>query len=86
MSQLFDERVELLARGLDVGAAKATASAAETRSWHVPRSTNGRKRSPGSFARVLLAETSLPLEEIVSLTGLDIYTVVGMKLKLRASA
>ena len=85
--QRYEEALkEAIARGRDVGAAKATASAAETRSWHVPRSTNGRKRSPGSFARVLLAETSLPLEEIVSLTGLDIYTVVGMKLKLRASA
>ncbi len=43
-----------------------------------------RRRNPLSFARVLIAETSLPLTEIVSLTGLDIYRVAGMKLKMRA--
>ena len=46
---------------------------------------NSRKRDPKSHARVLLAETSLPLEEICSLTGLDIYEVVGMKLRMRAA-
>ena len=35
---------------------------------------------------MLLSETSLPLKEIVSLTGLDIYEIVGMKLKMRANA
>ncbi|MBS27339.1 MAG: hypothetical protein CL566_00180 [Alphaproteobacteria bacterium] len=44
---------------------------------------NDRKRDPVSHARVLLGETSLPLEEISNLTGLDIYEVVGMKLKMR---
>ena len=47
---------------------------------------NGRCRSPHSFARILLSETSLPLGEIVSLTGLDIYRVVGLKLKMRRAA
>lgn len=44
---------------------------------------NDRRRDPASHARVLLGETSLPLEEICNLTGLDIYEVVGMKLKMR---
>lgn len=35
-------------------------------------------------ARVLLSETSLPLREVSAITGLDIYEVVGMKLKMRA--
>lgn len=43
----------------------------------------GGKRDPVSHARVLLAETSLPMTEICALTGLDIYQVVGLKLKMR---
>ena len=35
-------------------------------------------------AAVLLSETSLPLREVSAITGLDIYEVVGMKLKMRA--
>ena len=35
---------------------------------------------------MLLKETRLPLTEIVSLTGLDIYKVVGLKLKMRPFA
>ena len=34
-------------------------------------------------ARILLTETSLRLREIVDITGLDIYQVVGLKLSLR---
>jgi hypothetical protein len=52
-------------------------------SIRVPR-RNDSKRNPHSHARVLLEETSLPLLEICSLTGLDIYEVVGLKLKMRA--
>ena len=43
------------------------------------------KRNPKSHATVLLKETSMPIEEIASLTGLDIYEVVGLKLKMRKS-
>lgn len=46
-----------------------------------PRST--RRRNPVTFAKVLLRETSLPIHEIASITQLDIYQVVGLKLKLR---
>lgn len=45
----------------------------------------GARRNGPSHARVLLMETSLPLREVADLTGLDIYQVVGMKLKLRAA-
>jgi hypothetical protein len=32
---------------------------------------------------VLLEETTLPIEEIADITGLDVYKVAGLKLKLR---
>ena len=77
------QRAKGLARqagGKPVGKAerrKEKAAAART-----PR-RNNRKRDANSHARVLLQETSLPMEEICMLTGLDIYEVVGMKLKMR---
>ena len=43
------------------------------------------KRNPKSHATVLLKETNMPIDEIASLTGLDIYEVVGLKLKMRKS-
>ena len=46
---------------------------------------NNRRMDSHRHARVLLSETSLPLQEVSAITGLDIYEVVGMKLKLRAS-
>ena len=73
---------EAIERGLDDGIrvnAGGPGRDASTR----PR---GRCRNPQSFARILLSETSLPLGEIVSLTGLDIYRVVGLKLKMRSAA
>lgn len=45
---------------------------------------NASRRNPHSHAQILLKETSLPMLEICSLTGLDIYEVVGLKLKMRA--
>jgi len=45
---------------------------------------NASKRNPQSHAQVLLKETSMPMLEICSLTGLDIYEVVGLKLNMRA--
>ncbi len=49
-------------------------------------SSSQAQRSPSSHAHVLLAETSFSLAEIVNLTGLDIYQVVGLKLKMRSAA
>lgn len=54
-------------------------------------STRGRRSQPrssramprGDFARVLLLETGLPLRDIAEITELNIYEVVGLKLKLR---
>ena len=46
-----------------------------------PRSQT--RRNPVVFAQVLLKETGLPIQEIASITKLDIYQVVGIKLKLR---
>lgn len=49
-------------------------------------SSSRTQRSPRNHARVLLAETSFSLAEIVNVTGLDIYEVVGLKLKMRSMA
>ena len=69
-------------RGLDGDAIKPQVRSASTGA----HKSSQRSRSPQSFAKVLLSETTLPLREIVSLTGLDIYRVVGLKLKMRSAA
>ena len=75
---------DAVSRGLDRdGAAPGGRNGADR---HVRRRRDGRKRDSQSFARVLLSETTLPLSEIVTLTGLDVYKVVGMKLKMRPLA
>jgi len=68
---------EALERGLDSDQRKRGGVQAPRR--------NASKRNPHSHAQILLKETSLPMMEICSLTGLDIYEVVGMKLKLRTA-
>ncbi len=67
---------EALERGLDSDQYKRGGVQAPRR--------NPSKRNPHSHAQILLKETSLPMMEICSLTGLDIYEVVGIKLKMRA--
>ncbi len=47
------------------------------------RPRSNRCRNPVVFAQVLLKETGLPLQEIAAITQLDMYQVVGLKLKLR---
>ena len=66
-------------RGLDAGQRRRDAPSRPSRS-------KGGGRDPQSHARVLIRETSLPLAEICQMTGLSIYQVVGLKLKLRATA
>jgi len=44
------------------------------------------RRSPDSHAQALIKETRLSIHEIADMTGLDIYQVVGMKLKMRGAA
>lgn len=67
------------ARGLDADAPPAPRAARR------PRFSRER-RNPYSLARLLIRETSLPLREIVEITGLDIYEIVAMKLKMRQAA
>ena len=69
-------------RGLDGESIKPEVRAASTGA----QKASQRSRTPHSFAKVLLSETTLPLREIVSLTGLDIYRVVDLKLKMRSAA
>lgn len=45
----------------------------------------GPKREPVAHAHALLAETSIPMEEIADITGLNVYEIFGMKLKMRRS-
>ncbi|GAB4377412.1 MAG: hypothetical protein Kow00114_41700 [Kiloniellaceae bacterium] len=45
-----------------------------------------RRMNPSRHAATLLRETSLSFREIANITGLDIYAVVGLKLKLRAAS
>lgn len=69
---------EARARGLD-----AAEEAAARRQADRPQRTSARRMNPRDHARILLTETSLRLREIVDITGLDIYQVVGLKLSLR---
>lgn len=70
-------------RGLDAEE-RRRAERAEGRDRPVRR--NGRRRNPVVHARVLLKETRLPLKEIASICGLDVWTVAGIKLKMREEA
>jgi len=56
-----------------------------TASQHVRHFSKAR-RNPVQHAEVLLKETALPFDEIADITGLNIYQIVGMKLKLRKAA
>jgi hypothetical protein len=47
---------------------------------------NPRRLDPWTHARVLLTETNLRLADIVQITGLTVYQVVGLKLNLRRVA
>ncbi len=66
-------------RGLDAEESQRQAN------FRQPRSSRARM-NPYKHAAVLLRETSLPFREIANITGLDIYKVVGMKLKMRRAA
>lgn len=49
-----------------------------------PRST--RRMNPYQHARALIRETSMPLAEIASITRLNMYQIVELKLKMREEA
>lgn len=70
-------------RGLDKAeeAKQAAQDAASKR-----RRNSSSRRNPTIHAKILIKETSLPIEDIADITGLNIYEVVGMKLKARNAA
>ena len=55
------------------------------RSNTAERRNSGRRMNPNRHAAILLKETSLPFNEVARITGLNVYKVVGMKLKMRAA-
>ncbi|MEQ9608444.1 MAG: hypothetical protein RLN99_12350 [Kiloniellaceae bacterium] len=69
-------------RGLDAEELRKAVTASVTQR----KSTRQRRMNPDRHAATLLRETSLSFREISNITGLDIYAVVGLKLKLRASS
>lgn len=68
------------ARGLDAEERRAAERRAAA---DRPRRRNSRRRNPTVYAQVLLSETRLPLEEVASICGLDVWTVAGIKLRMR---
>jgi len=76
-------RQAAFARGLD---AAERAARRHTAAGLFRRASSERRMDPLRHARNLLLETTLPLREIVRLTGLSVWQVVGLKLKLRVDA
>ena len=68
------------ARGLDAEELRKAVTST-VRAGRVKR----RRMNPDRHAATLLRETSLSFREIANITGLNIYDVVGLKLKLRAA-
>lgn len=64
-------------RGLDHEAAPRAKSKQRAKPLHA------RRMNPERHAAVLLKETELPFREVAEITGLNIYQVVGLKLKMR---
>lgn len=67
------------ARGLDAEELRKAVTSSVTQAR-----TRRRHMNPYRHASTLLRETTLSFREIANITGLDIYAVVGLKLKLRA--
>jgi hypothetical protein len=70
------------ARGLDAEELRKAVTASVVQA----RVNRRRRMNPNRHAATLLRETTLSFREIASITGLDIYSVVGLKLKLRATS
>ncbi len=73
-------------RGLDGEQQSPANKAGNKNTLKVWRRKNQTRLNPEKHAAVLLRETSLGFSEIADITGLDIYLVVGIKLKLRNAA
>jgi len=54
------------------------------RAYSAERRNSNRRMNPARHAAILLREISLPFNEVARIIGLDVYKVVGMKLKMRA--
>jgi hypothetical protein len=82
-ARIADAMQEAIARGLDpdVDRIPQRKRPQALQNWRPSRSR--RRMEPYRHARVLLEETSLPIEEIADITGLDVYKVAGLKLQLR---
>ncbi|MEC7488816.1 MAG: hypothetical protein VYA17_04425 [Pseudomonadota bacterium] len=79
-----DEALEAaVARGLDADERRRDERKAK-RDWKTRK--NSRRRNPIVHATVLLRETRLPLTEIASICGVDVWVVAGLKLKMRENA
>lgn len=78
IAEATDAAVE---RGLDLETTRHRRQPQALNSWRPSRSR--RRMEPYRHARVLLEETSLPIEEIADITGLDVYKIAGLKLQLR---
>lgn len=75
-------RQAAFARGLDAEERREQAAPRRPAGF-LHRAASARRMDPQRHARNLLLETSLPLREVVRLTGLSVWEVVGLKLKLR---
>jgi len=69
------------ARGLDAEGLREAVTSTVTNG-----KVNRRRMNPYRHAATLLKETSLSFDEISNITGLDIYAVVGLKLKMRPAS
>src|SRR3546814_19957958 len=67
------------ARGLDAEELRKAVAASV-----IQGRVNRRRMNPSRHAATLLRETSLTFREIATITGLDIYSVVGLTLKPRS--
>jgi len=67
-------------RGLDWTEGQEQAKEARARNFSKAR------RHPAKHTEILLKETSLSFQEIAEITGLDLFQVVTIKLKLRDAA
>ncbi len=85
-ARIAEAMQEAIARGYDPEADRIhrRQQPQALQNWRPSRSR--RRMEPYRHARVLLEETSLPIEEIADITGLDVYKVAGLKLQIRRSS
>jgi hypothetical protein len=82
-ARIAEAMKDAIARGLEPDPPPQPVRTTALGSWTPFRSRSSRRMEPYRHARVLLEETTLPIEEIADITGLDVYKVAGLKLKLR---